>query len=339
MVTQPMSSTSTHLPMVSVVIPTMNAAAHLETAIESIRRQTYPPDKLEILVVDGGSADATLEIARRLSADDDRITIDGGAGVNCPAALNIGIEKARGELVWYLGGHGEADARFLELGTVHFRQDPEVGCVGGEIIPVGEGAVARANMIARFSVFGVGRGVYTTAPTKHDIETVQWGAYRRDALKQVGLFDPDLQFGEDEELNFRIRRAGFRILYDPSLKIRYFARPTFRALFRQYRNYGKARVRVLRKHPSFFRLKHVVPSAMVVGLAASLIAPIVVPGLWFLPILAVGGYLTFLVAASVILAVRERFPYPHYILISFLALHLGYGVGMLRGAFEALRGR
>jgi succinoglycan biosynthesis protein ExoA len=327
------------LPLVSVVIPTMNEAAYLGTALESLNAQTYPQDRIEILVVDGGSKDGTVAFAEARARTDPRIRVMGGPGVNCPAALNIGINEARGSVVWYIGGHGHADPRFLEIGMGHLVREPEIGCVGGEIIPAGEGRTARANMIARFSVFGVGRGVYTTSPTLHDIETVQWGAYSKEALEQAGLFDPDLQFGEDEELNFRIRRLGRRILYDPAMKITYFARPTFRGLFRQYRNYGRARVRVLRKHPSFFRLKHIIPSALVVGLVIAVIAPLIVPGIWPLSLLVVGGYAAFVIGASVFLAARERFAYPHYVAVSLLALHFGYGLGMLRGLVDLVRRR
>jgi succinoglycan biosynthesis protein ExoA len=326
-------------PLVSVVIPTMNESSFLGTAFESLRAQTYPQDRLEILVVDGGSSDGTVAFAEDAARSDPRVRVFGGPGVNCPAALNIGIAEARGSIVWYLGGHGQADRRYLELAIEDLTGDPHIGCVGGVIIPAGEGRTARANMIARFSVFGVGRSVYTTSPTRHDIDTVQWGAYRKDALEQAGLFDPDLQFGEDEELNFRIRQSGYRILYDPLMSITYFARPTFKGLFRQYRNYGRARVRVIRKHPSFFRLKYIVPSALIVALGVAALLPLFLPSLWVLSLLVIGGYALLIAVASVVLAYRERFPYPHYIATSLLALHFGYGLGMIRGLVDLVRGR
>lgn len=327
------------VPLVSVVIPTLNAAKSLGAAFASLRAQTYPRDRIEILVVDGGSSDGTVALAEKAARSDPRIRVMGGPGVNTPTALNIGITAAAGSIVWYMGGHGEADPRFLELGVANLTAEPDLGCVGGVIVPAGEGLTARANMIARFSVFGVGRGVYTTSPTRHDIETVQWGVYWRGALERAGLFDPALQFGEDEELNYRIRRAGFRILYDPSMRITYCARPTFRSLFRQYRNYGRARFRVLRKHPSFFRLKHIVPPSLVCALATATIGPLIVPAIWPLSLLVVGGYAVFVAAASILLAVRERFPAPHYVVVSLLALHFGYGLGMLAGIVDLVRRR
>jgi succinoglycan biosynthesis protein ExoA len=326
-------------PLVSIVIPTMNESSYLGTAFESLRAQTYPQDRLEILVVDGGSSDGTVAFVEDAARSDPRIRLLGGPGVNCPAALNIGIAAARGPVVWYLGGHGQADSRFLEIALERLTADPAIGCVGGLIVPAGEGRVARANMIARFSVFGVGRSVYTTSPTRHDIDTVQWGAYRKEALERAGLFDPDLQFGEDEELNFRIRRSGYRILYDPLMRITYFARPTFKGLFRQYRNYGRARARVIRKHPSFFRLKYIVPPGLVVALVVAVLLPLFLPSLWVVSLLVIGGYALLIAIASLMLAYQRRFPYPHYVATSLMCLHLGYGLGMIRGFIDLVRGR
>ena len=78
--------------------------------------------------------------------------------------------------------------------------DRRVGGVGGLIDPIATGPVSRANSIARFSVLGVGRGPYTTARTVQEVDTVQCGVYRREALEAVGGFDGDLQFGEDESV-------------------------------------------------------------------------------------------------------------------------------------------
>ncbi len=324
---------ATIMPIVSVVIPVRNEASYLRGAIEAFQSQRYPHDRLEIIAVDGGSTDGTIEAMALEAQLDPRVRLLGGPGVNTPTAMNVGIAAASGSLVAASGGHGKTDPQFLGLAVGHLQADSTLGAVGGLIVPAGEGPKARANMIARFSVFGVGRGVYTTSHRLQYVDTVQWGVYRKEVLEKAGLYDPDLQFGEDEELNYRIRQVGFRILFDPAMRITYFARSTFKGLFRQYRNYGRARVRVLRKHPSFFRLKHVVPSAVVVALIASLV---VAPFLWQITVVTYAIYALFIVAASLVLAYRERFPYPHYVAISLMSLHIGYGLGMLLGIADLI---
>jgi glycosyltransferase involved in cell wall biosynthesis len=319
------------LPLVSVIIPTLNAVRTLDAALESLRAQTFPADRLEIVVVDGGSQDGTVELAKHAARADARIHVMVEPGLNTPAALNAGIGVSRGAIVWYIGGHGRADPRWVETAVADLEAEQNLGCVGGQIIPIGETLIARANNIARFSVFGVGRGIYSTSPTRRDVETVQWGAYPRDVLEQAGLFDPTLQFGEDEELNYRILGLRRRVLYDPVLRISYVARGTLRALFRQYRNYGRARFRVVRKHPSFLRPKHLAPPATVLGLLVALIGLILVPAWWPLFGAVIGAYAGFIIVASLVLARREAFPSPLHIGGALVALHAGYGLGMLMG--------
>ena len=326
-------------PLVTVVIPTRNEASFVATVLESLRAQTYPADRIEIIAVDGGSTDGTVDLLDREAHKDPRIRVLGGPGVNCPTALNIGITSARGSIVWYLGAHCSADPRFLEIAVARLTADPTLGCVGGVIIPAGGGRAALSNRIARFSVFGVGRGYLTTRPTAHTIDTLQHGAYPKVALERAGLFDPNLQWGEDEELDFRVRRAGYRILYDPALRITYFSRPTFWSLFRQYRNYGRARVRVVRKFPSFLRPKHVVPGALVLALAAAAILPLISRSALPLSLLIVGSYAAGIAGASLWLAFRKRFPYPHYVALSLMCLHFGYGLGTLLGVLDFARRR
>src|SRR3954471_19785849 len=93
-------------PLVSIVMPVRNKAAYLEDSFRAIDAQTYPADRIEILVVDGGSTDATVEMVRRRSASDPRTRLLGGPGVNTPQAMNVGIEASRGAYVGKVDGHG-----------------------------------------------------------------------------------------------------------------------------------------------------------------------------------------------------------------------------------------
>jgi succinoglycan biosynthesis protein ExoA len=335
-----MSAARPHHPTVSVVMPVLNEAAYLPTALERLAAQTYPADAVEIVIVDGGSTDGTLDIAARAAAADSRIRVLGGPGVNCPAGMNLGIAATRGRYVAKVDGHGYPEREFLERAVGRLEADATLGCVGGRIVPLGDGEVQEANRIARFSVLGVGRGVYTLDAREQLVDTVQCGVYRREALDAVGGFDPALQFGEDEELNYRVRQAGFGILFDPRIEFRYWIRPTVHSLFRQYRNYGLARVRVVRKHPAFFSPKHAAPAAAVgalgIATAGLLVGPRAVRGI---STLAIGGYLAAIGLGAAWLAIRHRFGRPDLIAASLAALHLGYGIGTLRGLWQWLRER
>ena len=318
------------LPLVTIVMPIRNEAATIGPALDALAAQTYPRERIEIIVVDGDSTDGTAAaVAARIDADP-RIRLVRG-DYNCPAAMNVGIRESHGEIVAKVDGHGYVNRTFVETGVRYLLEHPDCGCVGGVIVPIGDTPTARSNMHARFSKFGVGAGVYTSPRTVHEAATVQCGMYLKRALLQVGGFDPDLQFGEDEEVNHRLRRADFRIVFHPGMEFHYHVRPSFASLFRQSRNYGAARVKVLSKHPDFLRLKHLVPAGAVVALAGA--AALAAAGLLRMPALAVlATYASFLAAGAVWIGLTHRFFRFHYLAVSLMMLHFGYGFGMLAEA-------
>lgn len=320
-------------PFVSVVMPTRNEAAHIDAALDAIDAQAYPRDRIEVIVVDGGSVDDTMARVEARAGRDGRIRLIGGPGVNTPAAMNVGLAAARGGLIAKIDGHGTTNSDFLQVATTALAANDALGCVGGRVVPEATTAVEQGIAHARFSVLGVGAGVYTLSERPQLTDTVQCGVYRRSALEAVGAFDAALAFGEDEELNHRLRQAGWQILMDPRMRFTYRVRPSLAALFRQYFRYGRARVAVIRKHPSFFRPKHAIPALVVIALVATL--PLVVlPGSRWPAIVAWLGYGAFILGGGLFLALRHRFARPELIAASLAALHAGYGLGTLRGLFD-----
>ena len=330
----------TPLPLVSIVMPIKNEADTIAEALDAIDAQTYPAHRIEIIVVDGRSLDATVATVKARMRKDSRLKLIEG-DYNCPAAMNVGIGASSGTIVAKIDGHGFMTPSFLDVAVRYLMEHPECSCVGGQIVPIGQTRSARSNMYTRFSRFGVGGGIYTAPITLHETDNVQCGVYRKRDLEQVGSFDPDLQFGEDEEANHRLVRAGFQIVFHPGMQFHYYVRPSFGSLFRQYRNYGAARVKVLRKHPDFFRLKHIVPSAMIVALVGgiALAAPFEALRLPAAGLLLL--YVSFVTAGALWTGVTHGFFYFHYLFVSLLMLHFGYGAGMLREmsrtALRALR--
>jgi succinoglycan biosynthesis protein ExoA len=151
----------------------------------------------------------------------------------------------------------------------------------------------------------------------------------------VGGFDPTMAHGEDEEVNWRLRKAGHRIVLDDRIRFTYVTRPDWPSAYRQYRNYGRARVRVVRRHPGFLRAHHLVPGAAVAtGLGLMLASPFsriarrTFGGLC----LAYGA-----VGAAAALVANRRPSEAALVAAAFPALHGGYGVGMLLGIADLAR--
>jgi succinoglycan biosynthesis protein ExoA len=320
-------------PSIDVLVSTYNEGAYIGRCLDHVLGQDYPGELVRVWLIDGGSTDETVPIVRARAETEPRLrVIADGRRLNLPEALNIGIEASGSELVAKIDAHGYPEHDFLRRAVDAFNSEgPAVACVGGRPQQLGETRFGRALALARTSRFGVGASEYAGSGQRTFVDTVQCGVYRRDPLLRVGLFDADMQYGEDEELNWRLREAGFRILLDTGIRFNYIARPSWKAAYRQYRNYGEARTRVVAKHPSFLRPHHLVPAAFVAGatgLAAA--SPLSAAARRALGACAM-SYVSISVAAAAQTCRRNGLPLLPWVGASYSALHFGYGVGMLQG--------
>jgi succinoglycan biosynthesis protein ExoA len=301
--------------------------------------QDHPAELVHVWVVDAGSTDETAAIVTACARSEPRISLVRGDGrLNAGQAMNAGAACGRAPLIARVDAHSRLARDYLSCAADVFAHGGErLACAGGQPEQIGETTIGRAVAIARGSRFGVGGSVYADRRALADVDTVQCGVYSRRALEQAGGFASGMLVGEDEELHWRLRRAGYRILLDTRLHYRYTTRSSWRAAFRQYRNYGRSRARVLAVHPAFLRPWHLVPSALVAGAAAlTLVAPRSGRARRALACLVSGYSAT--ASAAAVHATGARLPLAPAVAASFSALHLGYGVGLLEGIAELVRG-
>jgi len=319
---------------VDVLVSTYNEAAYIGRCLEHVIAQDYP-GLLTIWLIDGGSTDQTVTIAQEIAHRDGRIRVlSTGERLNLPEALNIGLEHSSADVVAKIDAHGYPEQSFIRLAVEALREDPTLACAGGRPVQEGETAFGQALGLARASRVGVGGSEYGGTAVRQYVATVQCGVYRRAALEDVGRFDPAMNFGEDDELNWRLIESGYRILLDTRIRFHYVTRPTWHAAYRQYRNYGRARVMVVRKHVRYLRPYHLVPAVFVAALFGLAMSAIFLPRAAY--VLAASGalYLAVLALESVRLARRQLKLVP-LITAAFIALHFGYGVGMIVGVVGA----
>jgi cellulose synthase/poly-beta-1,6-N-acetylglucosamine synthase-like glycosyltransferase len=328
------------LPTVDVVVPAFNEEGHVDRCLDAIFAQDYPADRYRVWVVDAGSTDETARVVRERAAADGRLALVNGSGrLNAAQACNLGIEQGRSELVARVDAHTYLYPDYLRRAAELLAEEgPKVCCVGAQPEQVGETPFGEAVALARGSSFGVGNSVYADERVRAEVDTIQAGVYRRAPLEEVGGFRTDMLVGEDEELNWRLKKAGYRLILDTSVRFVYTTRSSWGAVFRQHRNYGQSRVRVLAAHPDFLRVYHLAPPglvAMLGGLAlASPVSSKARRGLLALVL----AYATGATAASVS-ASRSRPELIPRLAACFPALHLGYGVGMIEGVAQKLGAR
>jgi GT2 family glycosyltransferase len=324
------------LPLVSVLMPIRDEAGHVERSLGAVLAQDYPAERLEILVVDGGSGDDSRDrVARCAAGAQQRVRILDNPAGHVTAGLNVALRHATGAVLVRVDGHSEVPADFIRL-SVEALDRTGADCVGGPIVTRGSGLVGRALAAAMSSRFGTGGAAFRLeSGSEREVDTVAFAAYRRDVFDRVGPFDERLPCNQDDELHLRLRQAGGRIVLCPELRATYFCRDSLAAAFRQYFRYGRHKLRVFQLRRARPTLRSVVPALFVQALAwAAVWAALtgdVRPLAWVaLPYIAAS------VLASLGAAARHGLGLLPVLPAAYLALHAGYGIGLMVAACDRL---
>ncbi len=315
-------------PFVSLVLPIRNEGAHIGACLDGIRAQTYPAELIEVIVVDGGSTDATARIVEDAAAADPRIRLLRNPQRTMPTGLNQGIQAATGEYIGVVSGHSVLQHDYVER-ALRAIESTGAWAVGGRIVRRTHGPTQSAIAIATSSPIGVGDSRHNYAHRAGWVETVFPGFWRLELFEHIGLFDPEMVANEDNEFSLRIRKAGGQIWYDPSIRIEYYPRATLGGLFRQYRLYGIGKIRLLRKHAGGLRWRHLAPAAWVAFLALGPLLAVVARPFLLAWLLGIAVYLAVIGAAGIRLQ-RPGVPWWR-IVLALVTLHLAYGIGSWLG--------
>lgn len=326
-------------PTVSIIIPCYNEQATIRKLLEAIYVQTYPRADLEVVIADGLSGDETRAeiVAFADSHPDLHIAVVDNPQRVIPAALNRALAEAQGEIIVRMDAHSMPYPDYVERSV----SDLEAGLgenVGGvwEIRAGAEGWLAQSIAAAAAHPLGVGDAHYRHGEKAAAVDTVPFGAFRRELLALIGFFDETLLTNEDYEFNTRIRKSGGRIWLDPAIRSVYFARPTLTALARQYARYGFWKWRMLRRYPETLRWRQALPPLFVLSLIGGGILAVFMPLFRVLLAVEVLAYVLVLNAAGIASARRQReihlvFGLPLAIAVMHIAWGAGFLWSMIRG--------
>jgi glycosyltransferase involved in cell wall biosynthesis len=309
-----------------------NEAAYIARCLESVLAQDYPIELREVLVVDGDSDDASLQI---LGSYGERIRVLHNPSRIVPAAMNIGIRSARGEIVARVDAHTVLEPDYLRVG-VETLQRTAADNVGGPMRSVGGGPIGDAIAFAMASRFGIG-AYFHFATEDREVDTVYMGMWPRRVFERIGLFDEELVRNQDDELNYRLRKSGGRVFVTTRMCSHYQNRQSLKALGRQFFQYGLWKVRVLQKHPRQMSLRHFVPPSFVLSLLLTgLSAPFIVASRWLLPA-ALTVYAALLTTAAVQVAVQRGWSHFVRVWLALAIMHVSWGSGFLLGLLRFAR--
>jgi glycosyltransferase involved in cell wall biosynthesis len=219
---------------ISLVIPVRNEEESLARLVSSIRRQTRQPE--EVLLVDGGSTDRTVELARELAADDARFRVVEAGEATPGRGRNVGAEAARHHWLAFTDAGIGLDADWLERLVEQVEADPATEVVYGNYEPSAETFFERCAAVA-----------YVSPKRPHEGGALVRGRFiasslmRREVWQRVGGF-PDLRAAEDLIFMERVEASGAKTRWAPRANVRWQLQPTLARTFRRFALYSKHNV-------------------------------------------------------------------------------------------------
>jgi succinoglycan biosynthesis protein ExoA len=315
-------------PSLSIIVPCLNEEKTIRILLDAILVQTYSVSEMEVVIADGLSEDNTrAEIAAFQDENPalDVKVIDSPERI-IPAGLNLAINAARGEIIVRLDAHSAPAPDYVErcVNALNAELGDNVGGVW-DIRPGAEGWVALSIAAAAAHPLGVGDAAYRHATQAQIVDTVPFGAFRRELIEKIGLFDETLLANEDYEFNARIRQSGGKVWLDPAIQSIYFARPTFSRLAKQYFNYGFWKWKMLQRYPSTLRWRQLLPPVFVLSLLFWLVLGAFFPLSFLFLALELFLYFSILFLA----ALRKKII---GLPIAITTMHISWGSGLLWSA-------
>ncbi|WP_374113688.1 glycosyltransferase family 2 protein [Microbacterium sp. zg.Y909] len=255
---------------VTFVMPVLNERAYLERAVRTVLEQDLAGRPVELVLALGPSSDGTTELARRLAAADPRIVLVDNPAADIPVGLNLAIRAGRYPTIVRVDAHSELTGDYTRR-ALETLERVRAANVGGIMRADGRTPFQRAVARAYNSPIGLGGGAYHSGGTEGPAESAYLGVMRRAVLEEVGMFDESVRRGEDWELNLRIRRAGYRVWFDPELAVTYWPRESWTRLVRQFFATGKWRGELVRRYGRRNSLRYFAPPGLVVLVVLALL--------------------------------------------------------------------
>jgi len=227
---------SADLPFVSVIIPVRNDARRLAVCLQSLAAVDYPADRFEVIVVDNGSADDSVEVARAAGAK-----VLSHPELRVGALRNRGVEVARGEILALVDSDHEVPPLWLRTGVAELVADPDLHMIGAPYLPPAQGTWVQR--------------VWALHRLRHaERSEVVWLAsgnlfLRKRDFERIGGFDESLVAAEDVDLCVRLAAAQGRIVSDMRVANVHHGEPrTLRQFFRKEWWRGSSGIRAFFAH-------------------------------------------------------------------------------------------
>lgn len=321
----------------SVICPIYNEERYIEQFLDSLLKQDYPKDDLEVILVDGMSEDRTRELVNDYINQYPFIRIIDNPERIVPYAMNRGIEVAKGDIIMRVDAHASYPPNYFPVlvnGLKRLKADNVGSVCKTDVLHRTPKTLAIKEVLG--NKFGVGNSTFRTGiDHEQAVETVPFGCWPKEVFEKYGKYDVRLVRNQDIELNKRILRGGGKIYILPDTYCTYLARETWNALAKN--NFANGKWNILTVYYtrmfSSLSLRHFIPLLFLL----SLIVPLALAFIWrpFSLISAASclAYLFLFAVVSIKLSIQKHLSF-FYLFVTFFVLHLSYGWGSLIGILK-----
>jgi glycosyltransferase involved in cell wall biosynthesis len=319
---------------ISVVVPCRNESIYIAECIDAIFKCELPNDtELNVFIVDGMSDDGTRQIVLDLKKIYPFLHLIDNINQLTPFAFNLGIfAGGKVDYVQIVGARHILSNNYMLNSIQKIESDPSVWCVGGKIINEFINNTGQVISKAMSTSFGMGLGNFRTLNKSGFTDTVTSPMYPYWVFDNIGFFDEELIRNQDDDFNYRIKLAGGKIFFDNELSLKYYVRGSYKALSRQFFQYGYWKVFVNKKHKAVTTFRQLVPPFFVLYICLWLISLFGGKLIFMISSIPLIGYLFLNFFFS--LKARDQKVKWFAIFKTYLILHCFYGLGYLKGVLD-----
>ncbi len=324
-------NTNPVIPAVSLILVARNEIKWIEKSLNSLLKQDYPSDKIELIIIDGQSDDGTREFLIEKVAELKNLNYcvkfyDNPRKILC-SGWNIAIARSSGDIVCRIDAHSTIAHDYISIGVNELltrkRNGEKIAAVGGWIKHRGHGKIGKIISYFYSSPFGTGNSPFRRNPGKPIIsDTAVYALYWRNIFDEIGYFDEKLTRNEDTALHIKMIKKGYQFVTHPEMQIEYFVRSNINDFLKKAFNDGRWTILSGPYH------RHKMPLIFVIYLLILLIKTNVTNSTTL--ILLDIPLLVYIIIA-IIFALKETKNEFLILFILFFLYHVSYGIGNIYG--------
>jgi glycosyltransferase involved in cell wall biosynthesis len=322
------------------VIPFRNEERHIQATLDSLGMQDLDGFSAEVILVNGMSTDHSRQLVENFiqntRIENLRFSLRDNPALNTPTAYNIGINQSTASIIGFGGAHTTYPSNYLRT-AIKLLRNVDADVVGGghdKIISFDRDVLSQAISCLYMSPMGAGVAAYHRLKLPGYVDTVYGGLYKREVFDRVGLFSESLSRNQDNELNARVVKAGFKIYFHPDLSTTYIQKTDLNSFLKRAYNFGFYHPATWKANPHSFRLRHFIPSVWVLYLVGLLLPSLFFPEFLLWLLLPLFLYVVLLGLSSVNFMISRSFYVGLATFPLFAVYHLSYGVGTFVGFID-----